>query len=46
MVIRPLDDPARYDQLVVADLQALRLGYVEVGDGLIRSPAHEFLLAP
>ena len=36
MVIRPLDDPTRYAQSVVADLQPLGLVYVEVGDGRIR----------
>ena len=35
MVIRPLDDPTRCAQSVVADLQLLSLGYVGVGDGTL-----------
>ena len=46
MVIRPLDDPTRCAQSVVADLQPLGLGYMGVGDGLSWQPAHWFLLAP
>ena len=48
MVIRPLDDPTRCAQSVVADLQLLGLGYVEVGDGdeHIRLLDNRFLLAP
>ena len=36
MVIWPLDDRTGYAQSVSADLQHLGLGYVGVGDGLIR----------
>ena len=36
MMNRPLDDPTRHAQSVVADLQPHGFGYVGVGDGRIR----------
>ena len=38
MVIRPLDDPTRSAQSVVADLRPLCLGYVGVGMSSSSSP--------
>ena len=46
MVIRPLNDPKRCAQSMVADLRPLGFGCVGVWDWLIRYPARGFLLVP